>query len=234
MACPLSPKQWWQDYVAGRFKTPRELVSAAWHDEPDAALADQRFFGVPDPGPTWDAPERLKAPMHFKTEAYMKQRQRADYAHTDPRLIVFGATLVQMASKREIPLYVHTALRTKAAQDAAVQAGNSKASYGRSAHNIGEALDIVHGVFHWQMNISEWKLIHALGLLALDNVNTHLKTENKLRLNWGGDFKTLYDPAHWEISDYRRRLVPLPAPLPPVHMVPPTILARRADLLRGL
>lgn len=234
MTCPLPPPRWWQDYLAGRFKTPRELFRAAWSEKPDPAQASDRFFEVPDPGPTWDAPERLKAPLHFKTEQYMQQRVRADYAHTDPRLMVFGATLVQMAQKRQIPLYVHTALRSEREQNKAKAAGNSKASYGRSPHNIGEALDIVHGVFHWSMNRSEWALLHALGRLALDNVNTRLKAANKLELVWGGGFKSLYDPAHWEISDFRQRLSRLPAPSAPVYLSPATILAQRDELLQGL
>lgn len=234
MSCPLPPPSWWQDYVAGRLKTPRDLFRAAWAENPDPAQASDRFLDVPDPGPTWDAPERLKAPLHFKSEGYMRQRIRADYASTDPRLMVFGATLIQMAQKRQIPLYVHTALRSEAEQNKLKAAGNSKASYGRSPHNIGEALDIVHGVFHWQLNRSEWDLLHTLGRLALNNVNTHLKAANKLQLVWGGTFNSLYDPAHWEIADFRQRLRPLPRASEPVHLSPPTILARRADLLRGL
>lgn len=233
MSCPLPPMKWWQDYVSGRLRTPQQIYSAAWGENPDKAQAADRFFGVPDPGPVWDAPLRLSAPNFMRSEAAMKQRYRANWAHADPRLMVFAATLIHMAGRRNIPLYVHTALRSKADQDAAKAKGNSKAAYGRSAHNIGEAVDIVHGVFHWDMNRQEWDLLHALGRLAEAHVNASLKRDNKLALTWGGNFRSLYDPAHWEVSDYRARLT-MPPPVEPVRLSPDDILKRRGDLLAGL
>lgn len=233
MRCPLPLTKWWQDYVAGRLKTPRDIVSAAWNENPDQAQAADRFFGVPDPGPVWDVPARLSAPGFMRSEAHMRQGYRADWAFCDPRLMVFAATLINMAARRDIPLYVHTALRSRKAQEDAVRRGVSKASYGRSAHNIGCAVDVVHGVFHWYMNRSEWALLHALGLLALEHVNTQLPRRRKLALTWGGNFRSLYDPAHWEVSDFRDRLHKLPPAAVPIHMSPDQILKRRADLLSG-
>lgn len=185
---------------------------------------DPRFFGPPDDIPgVWDAPERLKAPNFLTSTGHISQWDRADWAHVDPRLMYWAALFIEAARKRGIPLYVHCALRDRDTQDAHFNKGTSKVRYPNSAHNIGEAVDIVHGLFHWEMSRSEWSLLGVLGKLALDRVNAQLPKERKLALTWGGDWKSFWDPAHWEIADYkaRRRILP---PVEPVRMTPRYIL----------
>lgn len=234
MTCPLPPARWWQDYVAGLLRTPRAIFRAALAEKPDPAQSGDRVFEIPDPGPTFSAPERLKAPLHMISEAYQRQLHVADWTHADPRLIVWAAIFQQMARKRDIPLYAHSCLRPKSVQDSLVRSGVTKAAYPRSAHNIGEAVDIVHGTYHWQLNKQEWELLHVLGRLALDRCNTYVKAANKLSLTWGGSFKTIYDPAHWEISDYRKRIRPLPDNPSPLRLTPHEVLSKRDLYLRGL
>lgn len=224
MTCPLPIKKWWQDYVAGRLRTPQAIVRAAQAEAAGPADMSDRFFGAPLPDKAWTAPERLKAPLHFKNEAYMRQVRRADWSFCDVRLLVWAAQFQLMAKERDIPLYVHTALRSKALQNELRRKGMSKAKYPLSAHNIGEAVDVVHGTYHWDLNKAEWDLLHVLGRLALDRVNSRLPAGDKLSLTWGGHFKTLYDPAHWEISDYRHRTRELPEPLKPVSRSPDEVM----------
>lgn len=222
MTCPLSPRLWWQKYVAGSLKTPQAIYREAVNELPSPAVASDRFFDLPEDGPTWDAPERLKSPQWFRTSGHMSQQERADWSHVDPRIRTWAAMVILAAAKRDIPLYVHTALRDEAEQTRVLKAGHSKAKYPRSAHNIGEAVDIVHGIFHWDMSVKEWALVHALGRLCLDRFNAQLPKAEKLELTWGGNFKTLYDPAHWEVSDYRSRIRELP-PVEPLHLTPAAI-----------
>lgn len=233
MTCPLPVPKWWQDYAEGRLTTPQSIYLASRNENPDAAQAFDRLNEVPDPGPTFAAPERLKAPNFIQGNTYLKYQDRADWSHADPRLMVWAATFTEMARKRSIPLYVHSAFRGEKEQNALVAKGNSKARYPSSAHNIGEAVDVVHGVFHWDMNAQEWNLLHVLGKLALDRVNTLLKADNKLSLTWGGSWR-FYDPAHWEVSDYKSRMIRLPDSTHPVRMTPKAILAARERLLAGL
>lgn len=233
MTCPLSPLRWWQDYVAGRLRTPQSIYRAAQAENPDAAQSADRVFDIPDPGPGFMAPARLQAPQHMKSESYMGQIRRADWSHTDPRLIVWAATFQRLAAKRGVPLYVHCALRPKSVQDQLLKQGRTKAAYPRSAHNIGEAVDIVHGTFHWQMNEQEWQYIAVLGRLALDRVNARLKKANKLALSWGGDW-SFYDPAHWEISDYRSRIRSLKEPAQKRPITPLEALRDAETFLHGL
>lgn len=205
---------WWQEYVAGRLRTPRAIYRAAISENPDPAQAGERLSAIPADGPGFDAPERLRAPNFIASSGYMSQLERADWLHVDPRLMYWAARFIDAAKKRGIPLYVHCALRDKAEQDRVYSRGHSKAKYPRSAHNIGEAVDIVHGVYHWDMSKAEWAYLHTLGQLVLDKVNAELPKSEKLVLTWGGGFKSLYDPAHWEISDFRQRLRPLSAGSP--------------------
>lgn len=221
-----SPAKWWQDYCAGRLMTPRALYRAASLVAEDSAYAEaaERFFIDPKDGPTWDVPERLKAPSAIKSSAALSQHNRADWQNADPRLMRWAALFVELARRRQIPLYVHACFRTPEQQTALQTAGRSRAKAGRSPHNIGEAVDIVHGVFHWNLTRDEWKFLHVLGQLALDRVNAPLRKADKLALVWGGGFKTLYDPAHWEVEDFRKRLGPRVIG-PPVRRTPRGILA---------
>lgn len=185
---------------------------------------DPRFFGPPDDIPgVWNAPERLKAPNFISSTGHLSQWDRADWAYVDLRLAYWAALFQEAARKRGIPLYVHCALRDKATQDAHYAKGTSKVRYPHSAHNIGEAVDIVHGLYHWDMSRQEWALLGVLGKLALERVNAQLPKDRKLHLTWGGDWQSFWDPAHWEISDYRARTRVLP-PHEPMRRTPRYLL----------
>lgn len=214
--------QWWQDYVAGRLRSPQDIVRAAINEKRDPAQASDRFLAMPGPSIKWDAPERLRAPAFMRSNAFLRQWDRADWQQVDPRLMKWAAMFIEEARKRGIPIYAHTAFRTEAEQAELVRTGRSKAAYPRSAHNNGEAVDVVHGVFHWDLTKEEWALLHVLGLRVLDRLNATLKKADKLELVWGGHWR-FYDPAHWEIAGYRDR-IRLRETLPPVRMTPRGIL----------
>lgn len=73
--------------------------------------------------------------------------------------------------------------------------GHSKAKAGQSAHNYGLAIDLIHGIFGWDIPRESWELIGHIG--------KEVATQNGLKLVWGGDWKTLWDPAHWEVAGWR-------------------------------
>lgn len=217
--------RWFQRLVGGELRSPQAIIQAQREEIAGPADLDRRFLVTPHHGATFDAPERLRAPAHMLTDSFLSQHDRADWQHTDRRLMIWASKFIEEARQREIPLYVHSALRTEKEQHAVFHAGNSKTPYPRSAHNIGEAVDIVHGTLHWNMTREEWAYLHTLGRLCLDRLNAQLPKDQKLHLVWGGDFKSLYDPAHWEIQDYRARIRRLPLGLP-VRYTPRAILAR--------
>lgn len=215
--------RWWQDFIAGRLRTPQDIVAAARAENPDPAQASSRFLVDSVDSVDWDVPARLKAPNFLLSEAHIRQGERADWQHADRRLLRWAAVFVELARMRGIPLYAHCAFRTEAEQAKVNSSGNSKAAYPRSPHNIGEAVDIVHGVYHWTLTPDEWAFLAVVGWRAIDLVNRDLKKVDQLQLTWGGTFKTLWDPAHWEITDYRTRIKRLPVGSP-VRIMPRKVL----------
>lgn len=200
-----SVAQWWQRYVLGRLPSPQDIIAEARKEMPDGAQASERFFDDPLDGQAFDAPARLAAPsMLAPSEAMLKLWDKADWQYVDPRLRYFAASLQEAARKRGIPLYVHSAFRTKAEQDKAVSEGRSHTRYPTSAHNIGEAVDIVHAVYHWTLTPREWLYISKLAWAVLDRMNAGLPKDKRLYLEWGGMW-SYYDPAHWQIVDYKSR-----------------------------
>jgi len=219
--------RWWQEYVLGRLTTPQAIVAAARAENPDRV--EDRFTETPEDNPQWDTPERLKAPAFLTSASYAAQQQRADWQQCDPRLKLWAARLVLRAAKLGIPLFVHCALRTKAEQDRLRREGFSKLAWPNGAHNIGEAVDIIHGRYAWELTDREWLFIHWLGQDELRKINATLPKARKLGLNWGGNDHTKsdrfkWDPAHWEILDYRDRIRALPTGAP-VHVSPTVIVA---------
>lgn len=214
--------QWWQNYATGGLKAPGDLFAAALNENPDAAQAGDRFFSIPD-DQGFSAPERLKASGFFNSPSALRQYDKADWQNADPRLQRWAALYIELARKRGVPLYVHCAFRTEAEQVTAFNAGHSKTRYPHSAHNTAQAVDIVHGVFQWDLTRSEWAYLDVLARLALDRLNSTLDKPRKLSLVWGGSW-SFYDPAHYEITDYRGRIARLPVGSP-VRKTPRGILA---------
>lgn len=214
--------RWWQDLCGGRLTTPLSIRQAALRERRDSASAQDAFFGRMEEK-TWTAPERLKAPRFMGTNANLLQWDRADWQYTDPRLMRWAALFIEYARKRSIPLYVHSAFRTEEEQRDLVRRGVSRTPYPTSAHNIGEAVDIVHGVYHWEMTRQEWAMLGVLGERALDRINAGARKADRLHLTWGGNWPRFWDPAHWEITDYRSRVREIRAG-PPVRHTPRRIL----------
>lgn len=203
---------WWQRYVLGRLRSPQDLYRSSLAEVQSAP--DRFFSGAPEDGIKWDAPERLRDKSYWLKPSYLKHGQSADFQQCDPRLVRWGAMLVEAARKRDVPLWVHCAFRTRDEQERLFKEGFSKVHWPNGAHNIGEALDIVHGRFGWDMSPHEWLLIYKLGMECLRKLNATLSKERQLELEWGGDDTTKsdrfrWDPAHWEVKDYRRRIRPV-------------------------
>lgn len=219
---------WWAKLVGGGFATPQQLVREAYLEDASLGETKTRFFGAPADTEAFTAPKRLQAPAFMKSNAFLTQWNRADYQFTDRRLMRWSAQFIELARARGIPLYTHCAFRTREEQERLRAQGFSKASWPNGAHNIGEAVDIVHGVHHWEMTTQEWYYLYTLGKEALRRVNAKLPKGQKLALNWGGDDQTStdtfrWDPAHWEIIDYRKRIRRISAG-PRVHHTPRGIL----------
>lgn len=130
---------------------------------------------------------------------YTEQQMRADRDGAHPDILWFERTFVARMKRLDVPLFAATVWRGKDDQNAAYVKGVSKARYPYSPHNKGCAVDIVHGTKGWDLSERQWAIIGHIG--------HEIAAANGLKLTWGGkdhaDDKFGWDPAHWELSDWR-------------------------------
>lgn len=128
------------------------------------------------------------------SERYVDQQGRANRNGADPRIVEFERKLIKKAFKLGVPLFAHCVVRTPAEQDQLFVMGHSKARAGQSPHNYGAAVDIVHGTHAWGLLRKQWDIIGMLG--------KEISVQAGIPVVWGGDWD-FYDPAHWELRDWR-------------------------------
>lgn len=105
---------------------------------------------------------------------------------------------------RNMPFFVHCLYRGPEDQKEVQQRGNSRASFGQSPHNWSMAIDVVHYGRYWELTEKEW---HIVGLIGKD-----VARRRKVKMVWGGDW-SFWDPAHWELADWRERVAPRVHPI---------------------
>lgn len=156
-------------------------------------------------GARWDNFQRLEHKSYYlATGSKLRDDGRADWRGTHTYLQAFSGLLMGYFDMACIPLYVHCAFRDKLAQDAMRQTGMSKLGWPLSGHNRGYAVDIVHGRFAWDLTRREWNAIGAVGKRLWDAYMQKLPSEQRLEIEWGGDWSNPWDPAHWEIKGFQK------------------------------
>lgn len=133
--------------------------------------------------------------LTVKAKNYATQVERASRYGSHPDLVKFEAKFRKELNKKGIPMYPHCFLRDDHTQARLKAQGRSKAGPGQSPHNWGCAVDIVHSSRHWNLTEKEWAMIGAIGKEVARKMN--------LRITWGGDWEGFWDPAHWELADWR-------------------------------
>ncbi|WP_137934845.1 M15 family metallopeptidase [Mesorhizobium comanense] len=126
---------------------------------------------------------------------YSEQQMRADRDGAHPDIIEFGRLLVKRMRRLDVPMFESTMWRTMDDQQSAYVLGHSNAKPGQSAHNYGCAVDVIHGVKGWNLSRQEWSIIGHVG--------KELAAQRGFKLTWGGDWQRLWDPAHWELTEWR-------------------------------
>lgn len=161
------------------------------------------------------APERLSSGTAFFTsEGYLRDQGRANWAGVPISMRVFAARVVETCRKFGVPMYVHTAFRTREEQQRMVATGRSNTHWPRAAHCQGKAVDIVHSRFAWDMTRDEWQWLGKVG--------KDVAASMRLPITWGGDW-SFYDPAHWELTGWEDD-ISLREPLDPVQLTARKIL----------
>lgn len=130
----------------------------------------------------------------LRSERYQQQQWRANRLGALPKLVEFEGKLVKRMRALGVPMFAHNMIRSAAEQEKLLRDGVSRAGGGQSAHNYGLAVDIVHSARGWDLKAKEWALIGHVG--------KEVAKACGVKVEWGGDWN-FYDPAHWEVEDWR-------------------------------
>lgn len=135
---------------------------------------------------------------------WQEQQWRANREGANPNLLEFERVLVKKFAKLGVPMSAHTVVRTEDEQRGLFIDGHSKDSPddGLWPHK-GCAFDLVHSVKAWGLSKREWDLIGHVGKEAAKSIGVHV--------TWGGDWN-FYDPAHWELTNWREIMEQYPWP----------------------
>jgi hypothetical protein len=167
------------------------------------------FDDMPQQGMILDEIKQYKVHKDFFTSTrQLRYHERANWAGTDPHIKAFAGYLCEALREKEIPMYCHTAYRSPALQKHLKASGNSTLNSG--PHQRGAAVDIVHSLYHWRMSKDMWQYIGDLG--------HEIISRKSLPMEWGGNFKSLYDPAHWQLKEWRQK--PIIDPIIPEQITP--------------
>lgn len=121
---------------------------------------------------------------------------RASFEGVDEDFQRFARAFLRELARRGYPFFAHSYVRGRAEQNDLFRNGVSKAKYGQSPHNFGCAGDFIHLTRAWDLTRKEWAIIGLIGKDVARKCN--------LKIVWGGDWK-FYDPAHWELADWREK-----------------------------
>lgn len=137
----------------------------------------------------------------LKSEKFQEQQWRATRKGADSEILDFERLFIRRFAKLGIPMWAATVMRSEEDQSAAYVLGTSNAPAGKSPHQRGGAIDLVHGTRGWELskdkaeNRRMWALIVHIGNEVARSAGIDLVN--------GSTFKTLWDPAHWELSYWR-------------------------------
>lgn len=109
-----------------------------------------------------------------------------------PLMVEFVEVMMKEFAARNLPFIVSEIKRSVARQAALFRQGFSRARGPQSPHVLGHAVDFIHLTKGWDLRPDEWAIIGAIG--------KEVARRRSIPIIWGGDFRSLYDPAHWELD----------------------------------
>lgn len=144
---------------------------------------------------------------YLASRGYLEQQGRAvrDFAHPD--LLEFERVFVKRMAKLGVPVFVAEFIRSAKRQDDLFALGNSRARGGQSAHQYGCAFDLVHSTKEWGLTTKQWQLLGHIGKELITQKG--LAVDSAAWPDFNGQF---YDPAHWQIIDWKQHKDEYPWP----------------------
>ena len=105
------------------------------------------------------------------------------------------ARVIYRAAQDGARFIVIETMRGRAKQNAAFKSGHSKAIFGKWPHNFAPALAVDIGPTNYPGVIPDYRKLSILIKAAA--------IEERVKITWGGDFKSIFDPPHFELSDWK-------------------------------
>lgn len=133
------------------------------------------------------------------SQKFLDQQMRAVRDGAHPDILEFERVLIRRMRKLGVPMFAHCVMRGDVDQMRAYVSGHSNARPGESPHNHGCAVDIIHGTRAWSIPRKSWEVVGHVG--------KEVSKAKGIPIVWGGDFKRLWDPAHWELANWRVRML---------------------------
>jgi hypothetical protein len=154
-------------------------------------------FEKPEIGDVGDAVKAAQRHRsYFNGEYQLRLHDRADWTGVDYNLRLFSWRFLRALRARGLPFYVHTAYRSPEEQLKAFEQGFSGLKSG--PHQRGAAVDIVSSAEHWNIPKELWEYVGTLGEAVARDTNFPAG----VKIEWGGRWQGLYDPAHWQLANW--------------------------------
>jgi len=152
----------------------------------------------------------------FFSSYYLRTFDRADYQGAPAALRLFTWRYMRALRARGLPFYVHTCWRDPLTQKILKSEGRSTLSSG--PHQRSCAVDVVSAIDHWEIPDPLWSYVGTLGESVARGLHLGRGLDEKtLKVEWGGRWN-FYDPAHWQLSDWKHR--PVIDPSEPLRLSP--------------
>lgn len=169
------------------------------------------MHSIPDLGDVNEAVKAYQRPKdYFTSRAYLRLYERADYQFCPMPLRLFVWKYLRALRARGLPFYVHTCYRTPGEQAELKAGGYSNLALG--AHQRSCAVDIVSAIDHWEIPEELWYYVGTLGESVARGTEFGPSLRKgkdgsplPLKIQWGGRWTDPWDPAHWQLSDWRYR-----------------------------
>lgn len=181
------------------------------HQRPLLAFSQQAPLQWPEPAqPHPNLREALRAMqdrVYLNSPQHKAQHLRPIAEGCHPAILTFGVGMVRAMGRMGVPMFVSEYVRSPERQDDLYALGNSRARAGSSPHQYGMALDLIHAVKGWNLSRDQWELIGDVGQDLARKLSLPITSKA-----WGGEWK-FYDPAHWQIDDWKNHKGQFPWPL---------------------
>lgn len=142
-----------------------------------------------------DGLRAIRDPHFLASEKWREQQSRANRVGCNLDIQLFERRMVARMQRLGVPMFAHSMRRSEADQRALYVQGVSRVR-SDGPHVAGYAVDIVHSTRAWDIPKVAWNIIGHVGKEVAASAGVDIE--------WGGDWD-FWDPAHWQIRDWKAR-----------------------------